>query len=509
MSYRIFKPAGQAKPIRKVRKVALLDAGRSGDARPSYNENQFNLALGYLGRAILSDGYEVMLLQQGLGQETEEDLVKAVRDFKPDVLGFTSFTCQYGATLRFKRQVLETLPPEVITIIGGIHASTSMQECAKDFDYVVFGEGEETLRELLGVLNAKENPGNVRGLAYDSGQGFRFNGRRERIQDIDRYGHPLRLDSEGVISPAPDEMTGFAPISFGRGCVRACTFCTNSHVYGSGKGAHVSRKACEVLAEMQKLYQESGINYFYTHDEDFLSDRGFINELCEGLVRLKEEGETGQIFFSGMGSISKLMKDGKPDLDFIRKLANAGCIMIALGIERAEDEDLRGIRKGITSNYARDVVEALFSNGIAPVGLFMYGFVDETRESLSRLVDYAKSIPAIRYRFAPVYPLNGTLLREEIDEKGAWIDEKFKSNEFARTEIPVLKNEVARSIEEPGYQELVDFERNALRTIFSSIDYCERIKRFISNTGERFRGFFADKWREYVKSELVGSEPKW
>jgi len=510
MAFKTFKPkAIDTKAQRRIKKVALLDVGRSGDARPGYNENQFDLALGYLGSVALSDGYEVMVLQQGLGQETEHELIKAIGGFKPDVLGFTSFTYQYEATLRFKKLLQETLPPEVITVIGGIHASTSMEECAKDFDYVVFGEGEETLRELLRSLNDQSSLSSIPGLAFNSKEGFRFNGRRDRIRDLDRYGPPLRLDSAGVISPVPDEMAGFAPISFGRGCAKACTFCTNRHVYGSGKEARVSRGARKVLAEIEVLYREAGINYFYTHDEDFLANREFLEELCNSLIGLRNEGVIGRIFFSGMGSISRLMKDGEPDFELIRKLAEAGCIMIALGIERAADDDLKNICKGTTTKSIQKVVEALFGCGIAPVGLFMYGFPEETRESLARLVDYARSIPVVRYRFAPVYPLKGTVLRKEIDGKDAWLDDRFKSNEFARCEIPVLKNQIARTTDEPGYQELLDFEKNALRAIYGSAEYGKRIKEFISRTGGRFRRFFSETWKEYVESEFVGTQPKW
>jgi len=183
--------------------------------------------------------------------------------------------------------------------------------------------------------------------------------------------------------------------------------------------------------------------------------------------------------------------------------------MIAFGLERASDDDLKMIRKGLTTDNIINVIAQVFEAGIAPVGLFMYGFVNETYESLSHLIEFAEHLPLLRCRFTPLYPLPCTAIRQEIDEKKLWLDDKFKESEYAIAETPVIKNQVAKDIESPGYQVLNNFEKTSLRKIYGSKEYGERVMRFNQISGGRFSHFFNTTWKQYVMGDLVGTTPKW
>jgi radical SAM superfamily enzyme YgiQ (UPF0313 family) len=496
----------------KIKRIAILDVARTDQERPSYDENQYNLALGYIGKPLLNEGYQVMISQQDPKLETLDDVSKEVTQFAPDVIAFASHSYQFERTKDFKNSLIAKLTRKPISLIGGIHASTSPEECTDCFDYVVVGEGEETVIELMKTLDGGRDVDKVQGIAYKSRGEFRLAGKRPRLQDLDKYGFPLRLDfplaRAGMITPVPDKIIGFAPIIFGRGCVKACTFCTNKTVYGSGKGAHVSRDPKKVVDEIEELGGQ-GINYFWTHDEDILADSEFLQRFCREVIDRKSLGKLGRIHFGGMGSISGLLRNGKINKSLITLLAEAGCTELSFGIERTGDASLRAICKGITTRGTEEVVGAVYETGIAPVGLFVYGLKEESEESLKQMKDFAKNLPLIRYRFAPAYPLKGTIFREQADKEELWLDEKFKQNRFANTETPVIKNYVAHSPDDAGYTLLRDYERNCLRDIYGSEVYANRIKLFLKNTGNRFKKFFSTTWKEYAKSELVGVQPKW
>jgi radical SAM superfamily enzyme YgiQ (UPF0313 family) len=510
----IFQPTSESSRARN--RVALLDVGRSGHERPGYDENQYNLALGYLGRALVADGYQVMILQQDPLREPIADCFGRVADFAPAFVGFTCTSCNYDATVVAKVQLAPLLGSEVVFLVGGVHASTATSECARDFDYVVVGEGERTLCELLAFLqqDSTSDPSGIKGLAYSVDGKVIATGRRPRMtaEQLDSLRPPLRLNFDlersGAIPPLPDNLTGFAPISFSRGCAHACRFCTNEAVYGSGREARVSGDPSLVVDEMEEIWRSSGVNYFWTHDEDFLA-YDHLAELTHQLVRRRETGRIGSVYFGGMGGVTALWDRGEVRRDLINDLAMAGCSMIGIGLERATTSSLRSLAKGFSIEQARQVVEALFRVGIAPVGLFMFGFPDEDEQRLDQLVAYAQSLPCIRYRFAPICPLPGTHFRAEIDATNGWLHERFRANEFTRTDVPILRTRLASTPEEPGYAKLVHFETNAFSRIYGSEAYGQRVRTFVAETGDRFRRFFDVTWRDYVQGPSVGATAQW
>jgi len=514
MPYKIFKT--KSRKNRKFKNIALIDVGRTESERQSHNENQYNLALGYIGAMLLKEGYNVMILQENPNKDKQEDLIDSLINFSPDILSYTSFSYQFKNTLKFKKLMDKKINnTKILSILGGIHASTSPENSVKYFDYLIFSEGEETFKELLQFLNKeiKKKINEIKGLHFlDKNKKMTFTGVRKRVQDLDKYGDPLRLffnlDDCGMVTPIPDGVTGFAPLTFSRGCVRACSFCTNKLVLGCGKKARVTRKPEKIAKEIERLYHKHNINYFYAHDEDYTYDAEFMGEVCDVLIDYKKKKKIGQIYFAGMGSIGSFYNKGKVDKKLIKKFAKAGCIMVALGIERVTDTDLNKIHKGTNLKEIMEVTQAMFNNGIAPIGLFISALQGDTKKELEFMIHQAIKIPAIRCRFALAYPLKGTDLRKNLHDD-AWIDTKFKKDEYATCEFPVLKTAFCKNINDKGYEYLLNFEKKAQRKIYSSEEYAKGIKKFKKVTGKRFKKFFAVTWKEIIREELGDIDLKW
>jgi radical SAM superfamily enzyme YgiQ (UPF0313 family) len=514
MPYQIFE--SKKKSVKKVKNIALVDVGRTGDERQSNNENQYNLALGYLGAMLLKEGYNVLILQESPGVDDRENLLNTLVGFSPDLIGYSSFSYQFKGTLKFKKELEKRLNGKgVISILGGIHASMSPKNSAKYFDYLVFSEGEETLKELLLYLNKsiKKELNEIQGLYFlDHNRKLIFTGRRERIINLDKYGAPLRLHfdlpNSGMVTPIPDDVTGFAPITLSRGCIRACAFCTNKEMMGCGKKARVMRNPEDIAKEIKKLYNKHNVNYFYTHDEDYTYDEEFIDKLSDVLISYKKDKKFGQIYIAGMGSIASFYKNGKPNKPLIKKFAKAGCHMIALGVERVTNLDLIDLHKGTTIKEVKEVTGALLESGIAPVGLFIYGLQGDKKKELEFMIEQAIKIPAIRYRFAAAYPLNGTEWRDNLPSD-AWIDKKFRKDNYANCETPVLKTNFSKSVDDVGYKYLLNFEKRAQRKIYASKDYADGIKKFKKATGKRFDKFFSKTWKDILTDELGDIKFRW
>lgn len=513
MPYQIFKTKSNKK--RKYKNVAILDVGRFIPEKQGVNENQYNLALGYLGAMLLKSGYNVLLLQYSPDDEKPEDLIQVISDFSPDVLGFAGFSCFFENILSFKKKLEQKLKKKPITIMGGIHASTSPESAINHFDYLVFGEGEETLKELLAFLN-KENKiklKDIKGLyLLNKNKELIFTGRRERIMNLDKYGFPLRLqfplNNCGIISPVPDGVTGFTPIQFSRGCVRGCSFCTNKKVYGCGIKARVMRDPEKIAKEIEFLYNKHNINYFYAHDEDYTFDEEFVKKLADKLIAYKKQNKIGQIYISGLGSVGSFYKNNKVNTALIKKMYQAGFIMVGLGIERITNSDLDAVHKGTTVKEIHQVTRGLLEGGIAPVAFFLSYIGGEEKKEMDYMAEKALTVPAIRYRFTPAYPLRGTELREKMKDN-EWLDKKFKEDKYSSTLIPVLKTAFCKSTKDKSYQYLLNFPDETLRKIYSSQKYAEYVRTFMGKTGNRFKNFFEHKWKEMLIKDLGKIDFKW
>ena len=169
--------------------ILLMDVGTyEPSTKPGFNEFMYNLGLGYIAKAVMSKGHTFKIHQQYT--ESEEKLLNIIAEKKPRYLGMSSWTFNYPKTQSFVRKAKEFFP-SLITIAGGIHATSVPESVTKDFDYVIVGEGEETIVELLDALDNQKRLEQINGLAYlDNGE-YRIR-RRERLGDIDKNGSPIR-----------------------------------------------------------------------------------------------------------------------------------------------------------------------------------------------------------------------------------------------------------------------------------------------------------------------------
>lgn len=105
---------------------------------------------------------------------------------------------------------------DAIYIAGGPHPSAMPNEVLEYFDYVVIGEGEETLPELLKSITVGANPKSVKGIAYKLNSKVVSTGPREPV-DLDLY---------------PPFGKILSPIEISRGCPWKCAYCQTSRLFG-------------------------------------------------------------------------------------------------------------------------------------------------------------------------------------------------------------------------------------------------------------------------------------
>ena len=319
----------------------------------------------------------------------DAEMMDRVREEKADAVFFGTRLVTEGGAAPIVRyiEVMEKLKeafPRLITITGGLTFSSIPKDLltlAPQIDYVLIGEGEPTLVELLEELK-RDNPrtDDILGLAYRKESEIVMTSPRPLISDLNKLPMPAY-----DLFPM-DRYIGFSKIDAyneavtSRGCQGACSFCYEWGLIDTRRTndffIHRTRNGKLVADELELLNKTYGVKALNFLDDDFNSERKKMVDLVEELERRDLDI---QWFF--MARARNLMRDA----DLLPRLRKAGCYQVLLGIEVGTDEELNQIHKADESYTIADLkelVNLLRNNDIATVGTYMNGFWEDDAEKI-------------------------------------------------------------------------------------------------------------------------------
>jgi radical SAM superfamily enzyme YgiQ (UPF0313 family) len=324
------------------------------------------------------------LTPNGIDVSITDDYVEEI-DFETDadLVGITGMSCQAGRAYQIADEFRKRGIP---TIMGGIHVSARPEEALEHADSVLIGEAEDLWDRVL----ADAESGRLRSI-YQA----------ERAPDLGRLVIPRYdlFDFGNYLIP-PGAKTPTIPIQTSRGCPNRCDFCSVVDFLGH----EMRTKPVEnVIREIESLRPSK----IFFADDNINGDPQHARELFAALKPLKLRWSCQMT--------TQIMKD--PDL--IELAAEAGCHENFVGIEAVTEENLRSIHKEFNKpeEYKR-FFKRLSDAGIFAQVAIMFGFDEDTVESLKRTMDTILSWN-INYLYIGVLtPLPGTKLFQRLDREG-------------------------------------------------------------------------------------------
>lgn len=327
-------------------------------------------------------------------------LQQAILDFQPEVLGFTAVTATYPAAQILAKLAKQALP-QVVTVLGGTHGSADPLGCLGEdtgFDYVVTGEGEATMLDLVNQLESLRNrfdPFAVSGLRW-----------RDRATGAIVQSKPRPPESNLDNIPFPDRTnllwsdrlhpTFHQSVITLRGCPYRCIYCA----VPSSEGKRTRfRSATNVVDEIETLIDQHQIPGIFFHDSVFTLNKRRTAELCKRLIDRKIN-----LPFYCQTRTDRL-DDATADL-----LRDAGCEQIFFGIESGDVDSLARIRKRTPLEDIEAAVQRVKDRGIRCTGFFMVGYPWETEALIDKTVEFATSINLDAISLFSATPLPGTEL---------------------------------------------------------------------------------------------------
>lgn len=387
----------------------------------------------------------------------DKDPEEICKEFKPDYIGFSVTTPLYGKACAIAKKLKANFPKSKI-IFGGPHSSVDIEGVLKQnfVDFVVFGEGELTLAELVDSRPLSD----IKGLSYKSNGKVIKNPARELIKDLD--GLPMPAYDLLSIDRYPNHPLSIrrpnASIITSRGCPFGCPYC-NKSIFGRTFRKMSYKK---VVDQMQHLVDKYGIKEFQIVDDVFTLDTKRIWDICSEILkrRLKIKWMTP----------NGVRTEGL-ELDTLKIMKRSGCHYLYIGIESGSPRILERINKGITTEGIRRSVQLINKTGIKVGAFFMIGLPDETEEDIRKTIDFAKSLPLDSVKFGILVPLPGTEVFEEFSKKGFIKNFDYSSYFWHKEpvfETNLLSKEALFGYYKKAYREFYMRPQYVLRKIFTS-----------------------------------------
>jgi len=378
------------------------------------------LGLAYIAAVLEREGHRVRVHDFGLNPKAPlEEEIAAVQRFAPDLVGITAMTNTYHSAWETARLIKERIGCSIV--IGGPHATVFPDRVVREpcFDYLVYGEGEETMLELVRLLNSEgmrppsEALTRIKGLCFTHNGHAVCNPARPLIPDLDALPFPARhlfdLERYPLYASNGERMI---TILSSRGCPFNCSYCFKGIV---GR-TYRQRSPENIVRELREIIDRYGVRNFYFIDDLFTLNMRRLEAL---LGRVLEEGL--DIRWQCLARVDRVTPE------MLRLMHRAGCRQIHYGIESGNEEILRAIGKRITKEQVRRAVKWTMEAGIRAKGYFMLGLPGDTVRTMQQTIDFAVELDLDDAMFSLTTPFPGTRLWDELVSKypGTEFDHDF------------------------------------------------------------------------------------
>ncbi len=285
-------------------------------------------------------------------------------------------------------------------VLGGPHTTFLPDESLQYADYVVRGEGEETIVELLDCLNANDPLDSIKGLSFRNADNeIVHNPDRELIQNLD-------------IAPIPDFSLVYkweaktVPIATSRGCPFGCKFCSVIPMFGR---KYRFKSIERVIKEIQACAPKKGHVFFI--DDNFAANKSRTKELLRTIIDRNIKFEWS----------AQVRTDVAKDPELIRLMAKAGCFAVFIGFESINPKTLALYNKGQGLADIEESIRIVKQHNIRIHGMFVLGSDTDDIQTIKNTAKFAKKLNIDSIQFMVLTPLPGTPVFNDLKNSGRLI----------------------------------------------------------------------------------------
>jgi anaerobic magnesium-protoporphyrin IX monomethyl ester cyclase len=417
-----------------IKKILLIQPPAFTDnKRHNMNPNP-PLGIAYIAAVLESNNYNVSILDAFIeGWNTNErvnkekllvglsfeDIQKHISDINPDVVGITSMFTSQRKNVHRIAEITKQISANIVVLVGGAHPTAATSSVLKDrsIDFVVLGEGENSIIPLLQSVENNYDFRKLNGIAYvdDVGDEFIIE-KRDQIEDLDTIPFPARhllpmkkYFDAGVRHGGESKGDRALSIITSRGCQYKCNFCTAFKVFTRKPRL---RSAKNVIDEIRQLVTNYNIDEIWFEDDQLLAKRKRTIELLKTIkteFNLKWDTPNG---------ISPWLLDEET----IKIMSESGCYMVNLAVESGVQDVLKNIiNKPVNLSKIPETIALIKKYGMSYTTFLVVGNISrekiETIKQIKQSFKFMRKIRAIPHvSLLTAYP--GSPVLDIAIEKG-------------------------------------------------------------------------------------------
>ncbi len=345
-----------------------------------------------LGTILQRQGYEVKVIIEEIAAPADYGRL----DFHPDLVCISSIT----STAPRAYELGDYYRVQGIPVaMGGAHPSFVVRETLDHADYVICGEGDEALPELVATLNAGGDLAQVKNLAYLEGEAMRQNPWRPLVAILDDLPIP---DYNVVHGWASRRGRRWMSIATSRGCPFNCRFCAVIKLFGR---QYRYNSVDRVLAEIR----QNGVkaHHVFFCDDNFTANRERIKELCQRMLQ-----EDLKIEWS-----AQVRVDAAKDEELMDLMARTGCYCVFVGLESINPATLKLYNKSQTVENIKECVVNFHRHNIRVHGMFVFGSEEDHYQVIRDTVRFSRDLDLDSLQYLILTPIPGTPVYDELEDQ--------------------------------------------------------------------------------------------
>ncbi len=422
----------------------------------------------YAAAVMREAGYEVSLFDTAL-IDSPELILPVIKNNKPDYLviyddGFNYLTKMCLTNMREAAFRIAEIAKQngIIVIESSSDASDHYDKYLdRNVDFVIIGEGETTLKELIYKLDKNEiDFESIDGLAFRKDRKTIKTSPRQILKELDTLPFPawdlVNIDDYRDIWLTHNKYFSLN-IATTRGCPFKCNWCAKP-IYGNRYNVRSPKNVIDEIIFLQKSF---GVNHFWMCDDIFGLKPGWVQEFRD-LVKLNEL----KFKYKIQSRVDLLLKE-----DTITALAQSGSETVWVGAESGSQKILDAMDKGTTIEEINTATKLLKKNNIRVAFFLQFGYPGETKEDINKTVEMVLNLMPDEIGISVSYPLPGTKffenVKDQLKTKSNWADSDELALMFRNTFPPAYYKRLHRYVHKVyrkrvGLKSILNIIRNPL-----------------------------------------------
>ena len=364
------------------------------------------LGIAYMAGVLQENNIDVEILDASAEDMDFKDVEKELLKRKPDLVALTALTPTIGRALETAQVVKETLPDSIV-VMGGYHPTFNFIETLEDenVDIVIRGEGEYIMLNLVQALENQSSLHYVKGIVFEdkNSKEIVVNPEAPLIQDLDELPFPalnlLPMKKYRLL----DMDTHMTTMITTRGCPMQCSFCSSAAMHGK----KIRERSVEnIVDEIEYLKTNYDIDTIAFMDDTFTLKKRKVMAICDEILKRNIE-----IMWGCTSRVDTL------DEKLLKKMKEAGCITIFIGVESADQQQLDNMCKNTTIAKIENAFKIAHKLKIRTIASVALGMPGDTKEIMNKTVKFVHKLKPNYAIYSLATPYPGTRFYKEAFEK--------------------------------------------------------------------------------------------